>query len=161
MKVARKGIELIRSFEKFNGHLYHTDGGGHCTIGWGHLVHPGHCDGRENEKKFKAGVNHQVASQLLESDLAGAEATINQTAQKYKIQLNQNQFDALVSFTFNTGAGSFKKMILQILRENAGVPIDEIPRHMIRYNRSSGKVLLGLERRRNAEIRLFNGAAVQ
>lgn len=161
MKVGRRGIELIQSFEKFSGHLYHTDGGGHCTIGWGHLVHPGHCDGRENERKFKVGISQRVADQLMEADLVGAEAAINQTVEKYKIQLNQNQFDALVSFIFNTGVGSFKKMILQILREKTGVPIDEIPKHMIRYNRSSGKVLLGLQRRRMAEIRLFNGVGIQ
>ena len=49
-KMGANGIKLLQGFEKLKNKMYDADGGGHCTVGWGHLVHKGKCDGRENEK---------------------------------------------------------------------------------------------------------------
>ena len=63
----------------------------------------------------------------------------------------QNQFDALVSFTFNCGAGNFKKLI-----ENGKRSIKAISDAIPRYNKAGGRVLSGLTRRRSEEKALFD-----
>ena len=65
--------------------------------------------------------------------------------------LNQNQFDALVSFAFNCGAGNLKKLC-------AGRNASQIAVAMPQYCKANGKVLVGLKRRRSAEQALFNKA---
>ena len=63
-------------------------------------------------------------------------------------QLNQNQFDALVSFTYNCGPGNLKKLV-------ANRTLPEIANEILSYNKSKGKYLRGLARRREAERKLF------
>lgn len=71
------GLKLIQDFEKFMKNMYDFDGGGHCTIGWGHLVHRGKCDGRENEKQFTAGITESRGDEVLKGDTADAEKCVN------------------------------------------------------------------------------------
>lgn len=63
--------------------------------------------------------------------------------------LNQNQFDALVSFTYNCGAGNLKKLC-------SGRTAEQIAAALPLYNKAAGKTLNGLIRRRAAEVKLFN-----
>lgn len=65
MSLGSEGLKVIQDFETFQANLYHHDGGGHCTVGWGHLVHKGKCDGRENEKLFLKGITQKKANSLL------------------------------------------------------------------------------------------------
>ena len=72
-----------------------------------------------------------------------------------KVPLQQNQFDALVSWTYNLGGGNLNaSTMLKVL--NAG-EYDEVPNQMLRWNKAGGKVLEGLTRRREAEGNMFCG----
>jgi GH24 family phage-related lysozyme (muramidase) len=48
-KLSKAGVRLIAGFEGFRSDLY-DDAAGHCTIGYGHLVHMGNCDGSESSR---------------------------------------------------------------------------------------------------------------
>lgn len=61
--ISDRGLELIGRFEGLRTELY-NDVAGHCTIGYGHLVHRGNCDGSESEE-FRAGISRQRALELL------------------------------------------------------------------------------------------------
>ena len=70
-----------------------------------------------------------------------------------KVELNQNQFDAMVSWVYNLGNGNLgASTLLKVLNmgDYAGVPAQ-----MLRWNKAGGKVLEGLTRRRQAEADLF------
>jgi len=69
--------------------------------------------------------------------------------------LHQNQFDALVSWTYNLGPSNLNKStMLKVLNRGH---YEEVPAQMRRWNKAGGKVLKGLTRRRNAESLLFEG----
>ena len=82
---------------------------------------------------------------MLKSDLKKYEKYVTDNV---KIPLNENQFSALVSFCYNCGVGSLKKLVKNRTAE-------QIADAMILYNKSKGKVLAGLVRRREAERKLF------
>lgn len=74
-----------------------------------------------------------------------------------RVQLNQNQYDALVSFSYNVGITAFRNSTsLQSL--NSGNVADAVAQFK-EWNRSGGRVLQGLTNRRNAEIDLFQSSA--
>ena len=90
------------------------------------------------------------ADAYLQQDIAKFEGYVNNpTYVPITEQLNQNQFDALVSFAFNLGAGNLRKLC-------KGRTAAQIARTMPNYNKAAGKVLAGLRRRRAAEQALFN-----
>jgi lysozyme len=70
-----------------------------------------------------------------------------------KAPINQNQFDALVSFVYNVGAGNFAKSTL--LKKLNKADYQGAGDEFLRWNRGGGKVLNGLIRRRDAERSLF------
>lgn len=59
IKLGNKGKKLIQNFEQFRATLYDTDGAGHCTVGWGHLVHRGLCDGRKMKSNLLGSISIQ------------------------------------------------------------------------------------------------------
>jgi peptidoglycan hydrolase-like protein with peptidoglycan-binding domain len=86
----------------------------------------------------------------LQQDIAKFERYVNNPAYvPITEQINQNQFDALVSFAFNLGAGNLRKLC-------KGRTAAQIARTMPNYNKANGRVLAGLKRRRAAEQALFN-----
>lgn len=155
-KMGSEGNTLVKSFEKLRTHMYSNDGAGHCTVGWGHLVHKGQCDGRENEKQFLNGISRKTANQILNHDMQKAEKTVSTLVEHEKLSLNQNQYDALVSFAYNTGSGNLKRMIKGAKDKQGKVEIQKIPERMKLYDKSGGKIIKGLTNRRTAEVRLFN-----
>ena len=157
MKLGDKGKKLIQDFEQFRAKLYDTDGAGHCTVGWGHLVHRGLCDGRENEKQFAKGISKSRGDELFFLDVEHEERTVNKHAQSLNLELNQDQFDALVSFTYNVGSGNLSTMLKNCEKGNKKLDLDKIPACMKRYDRAGGKILSGLTRRRLREADLFEG----
>lgn len=159
MKLGEKGKNLIQDFEQFRATLYDTDGAGHCTIGWGHLVHRGFCDGRENEKVFSKGISRSTGDQLFFLDIQHAEKTVIRQVDLFGLELNQDQFDALVSFTYNVGSGNLAAMLKGCRRQDATLDLARIPACIMRYNRAGGRVLAGLTRRRQKEADLFEGKA--
>jgi lysozyme len=135
-----RGIDLIKQFEGLRLTAY-QDMVGVWTIGYGHTgpdVKPG------------LTITQQRAEQLLINDLVQFERGVNDLV---TVQINQNQFDALVSFTYNLGVGSLQKStLLRLLNAGSYQPAaDEFPR----WNRAGGNVVAGLARRRYAERQLF------
>lgn len=133
MKTSNKGIELIKSFEGCHLASYQCPSGV-WTIGYGHTA--GVCKGMS--------ITQAKADEFLKADLTKCERYVTATG----LKLNQNQFDALVSFTYNCGNGNLKKLI-------NGRSLEQIGDAMLLYNKSRGKVLSGLVRRRQSERALF------
>lgn len=96
---------------------------------------------RKNQK-----ITFQEADRLLVNDLKKCEKAV-QSIPQYP-QLNQNQFDALVSFTYNCGAACLNQLV-------KGRDLKTISQKILLYNKSGGKVLKGLTRRRAREQELF------
>ena len=143
MKTSEEGIALIKKFEGCELASY-ICAGGVPTIGYGHT------------KDVKDGdtCTSEQAEEYLKEDLESFEAAVNRLVE---VDLNQSQFDALVSWTFNLGWGALSSStLLKVLNEDnfAGVP-----EQIKRWNRAGGKVLDGLVRRREAEALLFDGKA--
>ena len=92
-----------------------------------------------------------TADRLLAEDLAEFEKYVDTYV---TVALTQNQFDALVSWTFNLGPGNLKESTM-LKKLNQGL-YAEVPDEMRRWNKAGGKVLEGLIRRREAEAKLFN-----
>lgn len=147
LRLSKKGAQLIARFEGLRLRLY-NDPAGHCTIGVGHLVHRGRCNGRE-PAELKRGITRARAFQLLQKDASTAEKAVR----RLRVPLNQRQFDALVSFTFNVGAAWTTKSKLRdaLLARR----YKDVPSAMSRWVYAGGKRLPGLVRRRRAEGKLF------
>lgn len=138
LSVSNQGLSLIKKFEGCRLTAY-QDSIGIWTIGYGHTS--GVAKGQT--------ITQNQADTYLKSDCAAAEKAVNRYFPKY--QWNQNQFDALVSFTFNCGAGN-----LDMLLNNGIRTIPEISSKITAYNKAGGKTLNGLIRRRTAEKELFD-----
>ena len=140
MKINQKGIKLIKSHEGCRLRPY-KDVAGKWTIGYGHLIKRGERFGTITRKE---------ATQLLKLDVVFAERAVS----KYvKVRLKQNQFNALVSWTFNLGSGSLRaSTMLKRLNERAYV---KVPGEMLRWVLAGNKPYAGLIRRRAEEAMLF------
>ena len=147
-KLSRKGAAFVARFEGIILRLY-NDPAGHCTIGIGHLVHLGRCNGTE-PAEFRAGITRERAFELLQEDAAGVARAIRRHV---SVPLNQPQFDALCSFGFNCGTGAIATSTLT-RRLNAG-EFAAVPSELNRWVKAGGQTLPGLVRRRKAEGRLF------
>ena len=94
-------------------------------------------------------ITQEKADELLRSDLIVYEADVNRICNY--LDLNQNQFDALVSFTYNCGSGNLLKLTKSQTRSCKG-----IAEHIEAYNKgANNQVLAGLVRRRKEEKELF------
>lgn len=137
-----KGVELICHFEGLKLERY-RDAVGLWTIGYGHLILK-----TEMEKLIK--ITTGEAKTLLRKDLRRTERGVQKLV---SASVTQNQFDALVSFAFNLGVGSLKKSTL-LRKLNAG-DVQGAALQFKSWNKAGGKVLTGLTRRREAEMKLF------
>jgi len=142
------GAQFIGRFEGFRGSLY-NDAAGNCTIGYGHLVHRGRCNGSE-PAEFKKGIGEQQAEELLRTD---AQTAADAVRRFVHVPLNQAQFDALVSFVYNLGAGAFEGSTL--LKDLNARNFAAVPGQLEQWVHAGGQVLAGLVARREAEARLF------
>lgn len=141
MQTGREGIELIKGFEGLRLSKY-QDVVGKWTIGYGHLILP--------NESFPNPLTEKQAEDLLRKDLATSEAGVTR---QVKVKLSQQQFDALVSFTFNLGAGNLQSSTL-LKKLNAG-DYSGAADELLRWNKAGGKEVAGLTRRRAAERKLF------
>lgn len=140
MKISQKGIDLVKSFEGLELKAY-KDSVGVATIGYGSTG---------SHVSMGMTITKEQAEQLLKKDLERFEKGVSELV---KVPLNQTQFDALVSFSFNLGLGNLKSSTLlkKLNTSDYNGAADEI----LRWNRAGGKVLAGLTRRRIAERDLF------
>ena len=146
--LSRRGAAFITHFEGVYTHLY-NDPVGHCTIGVGHLVHHGPCNGGE-PADFRNGITKSQAMDLLREDASGFARDVEA---RVTVPLKQHQLDALVSFAFNVGAGAFASSTL--LRKLNKGDYGAVPSELARWTKAGGKTLPGLVRRRRAEGQLF------
>lgn len=134
MNTSQRGIDLIAKWEGLRLEAYKCPAGV-WTIGYGHTagVKPGMTCSKE------------WALAWLKEDVFSAEVAVI----KLKRRFNQNQFDALVSFTYNCGSANLSKLC-------AGRSLSQISDAMLLYNKADGKVLTGLVNRRKEEKALFD-----
>jgi len=140
MKTSKKGIELIKKFEGMRLAAYYCPAH-KLTIGYGHT-------GKDVHDGMK--ITAEEAELLLKKDCERFEKGVNEMVH---VSLEQHQFDALVSFTYNLGLGNLKASTLLKkinIGDNAGA-LTEFPK----WNKANGRVLEGLVRRREAEQELF------
>jgi lysozyme len=127
-------------------------GRGNCTIGIGHLIHKNPCTSEELARK----VIEEDVMRYFDSDVLAAEKVVNRNL---KVSLTQEQFDALVSYTFNRGPGGAHKVFELINRGELANAADEISSHVTASARlkkkSLVKVLPGLIFRRKEESAPF------
>ena len=139
MTTSEKGINLIATHEGLKLKAYQCPAKV-WTIGYGHT------------KGVKQGdvITKEKAIEFLKEDLKEAENAVNKNLQN----LNQNQFDALVSFVFNVGAGSFQDSTL--LKKVKANPNDKsIADEFAKWDKAKGDTLPGLTKRRKAESDLY------
>ncbi len=137
--ISQHGINLIKEFEGYREQAY-LCAGEKWTIGYGHT------DGVKKGDK----ITPEKAIEYLKSDLRTAETAV----QNYvKVPLTQTQYDVLVSFTYNVGAGAFKRSTL-LKKLNLG-DYKGASKEFERWIKANGKVLGGLIKRRTIEKDLF------
>ncbi len=139
MKASPNAYELIKKYEGLRLRAYRCPAGV-LTIGYGHT----------SDVTEGMAITNEEAEQFLSQDITVAENAIN----KYNLALNQNQFDALVSFVFNVGAGNFdRSTLLCKLKVN---PYDNtIGDEFLRWVYATGRIISGLQKRRADEVRLY------
>lgn len=137
MKTSQRGIDLIKQFEGLRLTAYKCPAGVY-TIGYGHT--------RGVKRGMK--ITEEEASAFLTADLRNSEKAVERYDSIY--HWDQNEFDALVSFTFNCGATNLRALLRNGQRNRL-----QIAATLPLYRKAGGKVLKGLERRRAAEKALF------
>ena len=140
MKTSEVGVELIKEFEGCKQVAY-QDSVGVWTIGYGHTK-----DVYEGQLAIK-----KTIEKWLQEDLEEFESYVSKLV---KVELNQNQFDALVAWTFNLGPTNLNESTM--LRKLNYGDYESVPDEMRRWNKAGGEVLNGLVRRRDAEANLFS-----
>jgi len=145
LSLSQDGIDLIHAFEGCVLHIY-KDVGGIETIGWGHRVWP------EEIGEFRNGITQEQADVLFLDDAKKKE---NSVRDLIFYPINQGQFDALVSFTFNLGRRNLEQSTLRRM-VNEG-RIQEASAEFKRWIYIKGQPSNGLRRRRQAESLMFLG----
>lgn len=141
MKISKSGLQMIKNFE---GLLLVASNklDGVWTVGYGCTV---------GVKPYQR-VTEKEAETMLLREVAKHETYVNKYVNQLK--LNQNQFDALVSFSYNCGCGNLKNLVAD---KNGKATRDKetIAKKMLLYNKCNGKVMRGLANRRQKEHDLF------
>ena len=139
MNVSLEGVAIIKHFEGCELKAYRCPANV-LTIGYG--VTKGVTEGME--------ITQQEADEMLAGELVEYAGYINEMVD---VPLEQNQFDALVSWIYNLGPTNFKNStLLTVLNQKR---YEDAPEQIKRWNKAGGKVLDGLVKRREAEALLF------
>lgn len=155
MTLSAEGEGLIKYFEKLRLQPYSdqtrkpisawTQG---ATVGWGHLI------SKPDWAKFKNGLTTAQADALFRQDV---QAAIDAVRRNIKVDISQQQFDALVSLAYNIGVDNFAKSSVVKLTNDpqANTPYGSLDEAWMAWNKSQGKVMQGLINRRMAELGSF------
>ena len=148
MKISNAGIELIKRFEGVRNRAY-RDCIGLWTVGVGHLIG----DGKSLPDSWNKTFTTEEVDGLLKSDLRGFERGVLKMLPN--VPLRQCEFDALVSFSFNLGLGTFQRSGVRqaLLRGDKEGAMESL----LKYCKAGGKIVKGLVTRRNDEKQLFLG----
>ena len=135
----------MKRSEGFRNRSY-KDANGFPTIGYGHrLLHP---------ESFPDGIGEAQAEELLVIDVRDAEQAVERLV---KVPLTQGQFDALVDFCFNLGAGRLASSTL--LKALNGGHYEDAAAQLLRWDLAGGEENAGRKARRDAEYALWRGGA--
>lgn len=148
MNVSSNGLDIIKEFECFKSEKYICPAG-KPTIGYGHVIRV-KTEKLNNVFLWNGSLTKEQATNLLKKDVKIAENAIKSNV---KVNLTQNQYDALTSFVFNIGVNGFKSSTL-LKKLNTGDykgAAEQLPK----WNKGGGKVLNGLIKRRASEKKLF------
>lgn len=141
MEISVEGLELIKRSEGYRNHCY-EDVAGFKTIGYGHRL--------TGTERFAEGIGEEEAAAILSADVRQAEQAVRRLV---RVTLAQGQFDALVDFCFNLGAGRLAgSMLMKEL--NAG-RYEAAGEQLLYWVYAGGVKNVGLKARREAEFRLW------
>lgn len=164
LRLIDKGINLIKSFEGIpdgNPKTVNLDPyicpAGYWTIGWGHVVRVNGkmLRGAENKSlayaQYPNGITIAQAEELLKQDIV---TFIDAIKKMLKVELNDNQDNALISFAFNLGPGNLAKSTL-LKKVNANPNDPTIRTEFMKWVSKGTAFEKGLTRRRAAEADLY------
>lgn len=154
MKMTQAGLELIKAYEGLGLKAYLCPAN-KWTIGYGHTTEAGHPVVHQGMT-----ITKDEAERILRSDLVVFEEVVKRLV---TVELNDNQFSALVSFVFNVGETNFAKS--SVLKSVNSKKFKDVPANLAKWNKArvNGelKVLPGLVKRRAEEAALFMGPPAQ
>lgn len=145
-KLSDAGLEFIKGYETLSLKAYKAvPTEKFFSIGFGHY-----------SSDIKAGdtITEAQALELLRQDVQATEKGVNKATKSVRKLLEQHHFDALVSLTFNIGLGNFQKSTL--LKKLLQKDFDGASAEFLKWRKSGGQVLAGLEKRRLAEKMIFD-----
>lgn len=156
MDISDKGLKFIMSVEG-NVLTMYKDVAGHPTIGCGHLLTidekvSGYLHIGQDLVPWKdGGITPEESLALLHQD---CQVAVNAVNEGVKVEINQDQFDALTSFSFNVGGGAFSEST--VLKRVNAQDFDNVPAAFMMWTRA-GSNHTALTSRREKEIKLWKG----
>ena len=155
MNLSERGRKMIAEFEGCSRKPYKCPAGA-MTIGIGHALTKDELDSGMlaidgASVPWRNGITMDQVQALFDQDVEPFERLINTTTHR---PINQNQFDALVSFSFNIGAYAYRHSTA--LRKLNSYNRSEVPAEMRRWDKANGKKIKGLTERRKHESELFS-----
>ena len=145
MHLSPAGLNLLKKSEGFRDRVY-ADVAGFRTIGFGHRLTSG--------EAYPDGINLSQAEAILSRDQAIAEAAVDRLV---RVPLTQGQFDALVDFVFNLGAGRLASSTL-LGYLNSG-KYDAAAWQLLAWDHAGSREVASLKARREAEFQLWDPRA--
>lgn len=140
LSYSNNGLKLTEGFEGLRLSTYY-DQAHVATIGYGHTGH---------DVTPNLTITQEQAEQLLEHDVQSAENAVKRFV---TVPLLQGQFDGLVDFTFNLGAGRLlSSTLLKLVNASR---FADAEKEFAKWDRVAGQVSSGLQRRRLSEAELF------
>jgi lysozyme len=145
MNISAEGLKLIRHFEGVRNRPYRC-AAGLFTVGVGHLIG----DGKSLPESWNRTFTEEEINDLLANDIRKFERGIRMYI---KVPLRQCEYDALCSFAFNLGLGTLQRSTLR-QKINRGDK-EGAAKTLLKYCYAGGKVVRGLQIRRQAEYKMF------
>jgi lysozyme len=146
MNLSQNGLDLIKSLEGFRASPY-LDSAQIPTIGYGTILYP---DGNRvtmDDSDITLTQGEQYLAFEINQKTTGVGGMVTSA-------VNQNQFDALVSFAYNLGLGALHgSTLLKLVNQS---DFDDAANEFLKWNHAGGQVVAGLTRRRLAEKQLFS-----
>jgi len=152
MELSETGLAFIQAHEGLSLTWYELNDGG-LTVGYGHYVP--HATAKKQGIKKGDKITREQARDYLKQDIKRFVDGTNNQLKHYGFDVNQNQFDALVSYAFNRGLGNSKATngLRQLLKNSKSVA--DIGKNLLVYWGTNKHYKNGLLNRRNAEKKLF------
>jgi len=147
MKISDNGINLIKRFEGVRYKPYRCPAG-LWTVGVGHLIG----DGKQLPDSYNKTFTEREVDELLRKDLARFERGVTMLF-PVSYRFTQGAYDAILSFSFNLGLGALQRSTVRsaLLRGDKTMAGESL----LKYCRAGGKILKGLQLRRQAEHKLL------